>query len=140
MDKLENKCVIVADEELPAGVLANTAVILGMTLGKCIPECIGEDVTDGSGCIHKGITTVSIPILKGSKAFLQNLRSKLYTSAFSDILVVDFSDVAQGCTTYNNYISRAGAIVETDYSYLGIAIYGSRKKVNTLTGSLPLLR
>lgn len=28
MDNIENKCVIVADEELPAGVLANTAAIL----------------------------------------------------------------------------------------------------------------
>jgi len=63
-------------------------------LGKCVPECVGEDVADGSGFIHKGITNVAIPILKGSKNLIRSLRERLFAPDFSDMLVVDFSDVA----------------------------------------------
>ena len=74
MENTENKCVIVADEELPVGILANTAAILGMTLGKCLPDCVGEDIPDGSGLMHKGITNIPIPILKGNKAFIRSFQ------------------------------------------------------------------
>ena len=40
MEAENRKCVMILDEELPAGVLANAAGILGMTLGKQIPEVI----------------------------------------------------------------------------------------------------
>jgi len=140
MDNTENKCVIVADEALPAGILANTSAILGMTLGKCLPDCVGENVADGSGLMHKGITNIPIPMLKGSKLFIKNLRETLFTLEFVGLIVVDFSNVAQGCASYCNYTERAKTLKEADFNYLGIAIYGSKKKVNKLTGSLPLLR
>ncbi len=35
---MEEKCVLVADPTLPAGVLANTAAILGVTLGARRPD------------------------------------------------------------------------------------------------------
>lgn len=38
MEKKNEKCVIVLDSDLPLGVLANTATILGITLGKHFPE------------------------------------------------------------------------------------------------------
>lgn len=136
----EIKCVIVADETLPAGVLANTSVILGMTLGKLLPACVGTDVIDASGTVHKGITMIPIPILKGTRDIIKELRTKLSTEAFSDLVVVDFSDVAQSCMHYNDYISNAESHQEEAFNYLGIAIYGSRKKVGKLTGFLPLLR
>jgi hypothetical protein len=136
----EVKCVIVADEELPTGVLANTSVILGMTLGKLIPEYVGEDVRDASNLVHMGITKLPIPILKGTKEFIRSLRTKLYSDDFSDLLTVDFSDVAQGCMEYKDYIDNAKSLAEEDFNYLGIAIYGNKKKVNKLTGFLPLLR
>ncbi|NCB50945.1 MAG: DUF2000 domain-containing protein [Clostridia bacterium] len=140
MANTENKCVIVADAELPAGILANTAAILGMTLGKWLPECIGEDVEDGSGLVHMGITKIPIPILKGNKELIHTLRQKLYSPEYEDLLVVDFSDVPQSCMSYEKYVAKANTVREEDYIYLGVAIYGSKKKVNTLTGSLPLLR
>ena len=40
---------MVLDENLPLGLLANTAAILGITLGKHMPEAVGADVLDGSG-------------------------------------------------------------------------------------------
>jgi len=46
---------MVIDEELPLGVIANTAAIMGITLGKKMPEVVGANVTDKSGCEHLGI-------------------------------------------------------------------------------------
>ncbi|MDS1030860.1 DUF2000 domain-containing protein [Bacillota bacterium LX-D] len=140
MTNQEIKCVLILDESLPAGILANTAAILGITLGRQAPECIGRDVMDASGHVHMGIVTLPVPILKGNREMLKALRKKLYTSDYSDLTVVDFSDVAQGCNTYDDYMRKAKSTGETDFTYLGIALYGSKKKINKLTGSLPLLR
>ena len=41
MDFQTEKCVIVADGALPPGLIANTAAILGITLGKNLPEAVG---------------------------------------------------------------------------------------------------
>lgn len=48
--------------------------------------------------------------------------------------------MAQSCRTYDEFISRAAAAREEDITYLGIGIWGTKKQVNRLTGSLPLLR
>lgn len=42
----KKKCVMVIDESLPLGIIANTAAIMGITLGKKMPEVVGDDVTD----------------------------------------------------------------------------------------------
>lgn len=54
--------------------------------------------------------------------------------------VVDFSDLAQGCKTYDEFIEKMKDVSETELDYLGIAICGPKKKVNKLTGSMALLR
>jgi hypothetical protein len=140
MQKQDMKCVIVIDENLPLGILANTAAILGITLGKHIPELVGEDVTDASAKDHLGIISVPVPILKGNKEILRDLREKLYTSDFDDVIVADFSDVAQGCNIYSEYLQKVSTVPEKEHTYLGLTLCGSKKKVNKLTGSMPLLR
>lgn len=140
MNHEETKCVIVIDESLPAGIIANTTAILGISLGRLVPEAVGPDVEDASGRLHRGIITLPVPVLKGDRESLRTLREKLYAPDFSDLIVVDFSDVAQGCHVYDDYIQKAGATQESDHNYLGIVLFGNKKKVNKLTGSLPLLR
>lgn len=135
-----SKAVIVIDEGLPAGLIANTAAILGVTLGKRVPECVGHDVTDASGHVHTGIITIPIPILKGGREELRILRRALFSENYADLEVVDFSDVAQGCKTYDKYAELAAGTDETKHNYLGVAIFGDKKKVNKLTGSMSLLR
>ncbi len=136
----EKKCVLVIDETLPAGLLVNTAAILGISLGHLAPEYIGPDITDGSGLPHKGIVKQPVPILKGDRDCLRRLRTALYGQGFEDMTVVDFSDIAQACKQYEDYTTQAGSAQESSFSYLGLLLYGSKKKVNKLTGSLPLLR
>lgn len=140
MFKSGQKCVLVIDGALPAGVAANTAAILGITLGKRFPEIVGPDVADAAGRVHTGITGSPIPILKGDRALLHDLRERLYAEEFSGLLTVDFSDVAQRCRVYDEYISGAAAASPEEFTYYGLAICGDAKKVSRLTGSLPLLR
>ncbi|QIB69340.1 DUF2000 domain-containing protein [Aminipila butyrica] len=134
------KCVMIIDSELPIGIVANTSAILGITLGKHIPEKVGSNVTDASGQAHLGIITLPVTMLRGNKEILRNLRERLHTPEFTDLVVVDFSDIAQSCNIYAEYIAKAAITTEEDYMYLGLALYGNRKKVNKLTGSMPLLR
>lgn len=140
MDLQNEKCVMVIDEELPLGIIANTAAIMGITIGKRMPEVVGVDVTDQTGHEHQGIIEFPVPILKGNAELIRELREKLYEPDYQELSVVDFSDLAQGCRTYEEFIEKMAAAAETELKYLGLAICGNKKKVNKLTGSMPLLR
>ena len=140
MDLQNEKCVMVIDEHLPLGMIANTAAIMGITLGKKMPEVVGTDVTDRTGKEHLGIIAFPVPILKGNAESMKAIREKLYEPDFSDLTVVDFSDLAQSCKTYDEFIGKMKEVSEVDLNYFGIAICGAKKKVNKLTGNMPLLR
>ncbi len=63
MNVENEKCVIVMDERLPLGVAANTAAILGITMGMKMPDVVGEDVPDAQGNAHTGIIQFPVPVL-----------------------------------------------------------------------------
>ena len=131
---------MVINEYLPLGIIANTAAIMGITLGKKMPEVVGADVTDKTGREHLGIIEFPVPILKGNAESLKAIREKLYEPEFSDLTVVDFSDLAQSCKTYDEFIGKMKNTAEVELNYFGIAICGAKKKVNKLTGTMALLR
>lgn len=131
---------MVIDEHLPLGLIANTAAIIGITLGKKMPEIVGADVTGKTGNKHPGIIEFPVPVLKGDAKSIKALREKLYEPYFSDLTVVDFSDLAQGCKTYDEFTEKMKETPETDLNYFGIAVCGAKKKVNKLTGCMALLR
>ena len=140
MDWQNKKCVMVIDGSLPLGIIANTAAIMGITLGKRMPEVVGADVTDQAGRGHLGIIEFPVPILRGTPEAIKQIREKLYQPDFQDLTVVDFSDLAQGCKTYDEFMEKMGRVPESTLQYFGIAVCGAKKKVNKLTGSMPLLR
>lgn len=139
--KVQNeKCVIVVDENLPIGIIANTAAVLGVTMGMKIPDVVGDDVVDLNGNLHMGIIQFPVPILKADTLLLKSIRARLFESQFNELTVVDFSDLAQGCKTYDEFICKMAKTPESELNYIGIALCGSKKLVNKLTGNLPLLR
>ena len=140
MDLKNEKCVMVMDCNLPLGITANTAAIMGITLGKKMPEVVGCDVVDQTGKTHLGIIEFPVPILKGTKEIIKDIREKLYLSEYQDLTVVDFSDCAQGCKTYDEFIGKIAKVPENDLNCYGIDICGAKKKINKLTGSMRLLR
>lgn len=131
---------MVIEESLPTGIIANTAAIMGITLGKEIPEVVGADVYDKTGNVHLGIIEFPVPILKGNNKIIKALRQKLYEPEFSELTVVDFSDLAQSCKTYYEFIKKMREVSESELQYFGIAICGEKKKVNKLTGNIALLK
>lgn len=71
------KCVMVLDENLPVGVIANTAAIPGISLGRKMPDVVGGDVTSQDGVTHAGIITLPVPVLRGSPEQLCHLTGSL---------------------------------------------------------------
>lgn len=120
MDLQNEKCVMVIDETLPAGLIANTAGIMGITLGKEMPDTVGPDVTDKTGCSHRGIIQFPVPVLKADGAKIRELREQLYRPEYADLTVVDFSDTAQSCKTYDEFIDKAAATEEKSFTYLRV--------------------
>lgn len=140
MNSENEKCVMIINDQLPVGFIANTAAIMGITLGKAFPQVIGPNVIDKDGFEHLGIITIPVPVLKANEDKIGEIRKTLYDKQFNDVTVVDFSQVAQGCNIYDEFIKVAASTSMNDFQYYGIALYGPKKLVNKLTGSLPLLR
>lgn len=137
MENGSAKCVVVLDEGLPAGLAVNTAAVLAFTLGREMGSVVGPEVVDGSGASHLGITRLPIPILKANEGVVRDVRSKADEDG---LLVVDFTNAAQTSKTYEEYTEKMAARTAEELKYLGVALYGDKKLVNRLTGSLPLLR
>lgn len=140
MEITNEKCVMIIDKALPLGIIANTAGIMGFTLGKYIPEAIGPKVYDKNGKAHLGIIKFPVPILKADKEKIKIIREQLYQPEFSSLIVVDFSNVAQSCKVYDEFIEKLANTDESQLAYFGVGICGTKKLVNKLTGNLPLLR
>ncbi|MCI8809298.1 MAG: DUF2000 domain-containing protein [Oscillibacter sp.] len=140
MEHRKDKCVLIVDGGLPLGLAANTAAILGITIGQRHPEAVGVDVADGTGEAHLGIIETPVPVLKGEPERLKTLRQRLREAEFSEVTAVDFSDLAQSCRTYMEFQEKMQAVPEDGLQYLGLGLYGPKKLIDRLTGSLPLLR
>lgn len=134
------KCVVITDESISPGIAANISAILGITMGGKLPEIIGSDVADFDGSVHSGIIRFPVPILKCKSEKLRNIREALAASECEDLVYADFSDVAQGCKTYGEFTLKMSNTRESELKYIGIAVCGAAKKINSLTGSLPLFR
>lgn len=136
----QEKCVMIIDEQLPIGLVANTAAILGVTLGKLYPEGIGEDIYDSTGNKHLGIVNFPIPILKTNKEQLQTIRESISQQSEQDVTIIDFSDVAQITNSYEQYRQTLESIAPEKLAYFGICLKGKKKLINKVVGSLPLYR
>lgn len=135
---MNQKCVMIIDENLPVGEIANTAAILGITLGGKTPEAVGESVRDGAGNMHIGVIKIPVPILKASREAIGKLRLRLYERQFGNLTAVDFTDLAQSCKTYDEFIDKMS--YTSELNYIGLALCGDSRMINKLTGNLPLMR
>ena len=134
---MENKCVIIIDETLATGRIANASVILAMSLGKEHPSIVGQDLVNASGNSHSGITTEAIPVLKGGEK-LNQLREK--ARDLEGLTVIDVNSGTSCTRSYEEYAKKLATLEEKDIEYYGVGLYGPKKLVNKLTGSLGVLR
>jgi hypothetical protein len=135
----QQKCVIVIDAELPVGIIANTAAVLSLSLGRAAPHLIGRDLQDQHGHRHHGITTIAIPVLKGSCPSLKALREALREHE-PVLTVIDLTSATLTTQSYEEYADRLATTPLEDLTYQGLALYGPQKIVNRYVGSLGLLR
>jgi len=52
--------------------------------------------------------------LKGNVEKIKEIREKLFEPDFSNLTVVDFSDLAQDCKTYDEFIEKMNGVSEND--------------------------
>lgn len=134
------KCVIVIDEALPAGLIANTAAVLGVSLAARVEGLTGKSLMDKDGRRHEGIINVPVPILAMTKEELKEKYDEILEKGDQDIIAIGFSEIAQKSLSYEDYEMKLASTEKDRISYLGLCIYGPRKKVSKLTGSLRMLR
>lgn len=134
------KYVMIFDESLPVGVIANTAAIMGASLGKADHDVVGITPVDMDGNEHSGLIQFPVPILKSDSDTIQDIRKKALDTYGEDIDIIDFTDIAQKSMTYDDYLNNYKATAGDDISYLGLTLCGPKKAINKLTGNLSLLR
>jgi hypothetical protein len=131
------KIVIVLDPDLPPGLQANAAAVLGFSASRQVPGGIGPEVADADGGRHPGITSLPIPVLACPDGRLADLRAQAL--ALPGVACVDFSDVAQRARRYEDYTSELGVTPAAGIRYLGLCLFGEPGPVRRLTGNLPLV-
>lgn len=133
-------CAVIIDENLPIGLVANTAAILGLSVGKECRSLIGDNTVDGEGNIYPGIVAKPVPILQGNKKVFNYIMEQLPMKKYIGVGFVGFTDLAQKCKTYDEYKQKMSSVSKEDINFIGLAIYGKDKKIKSLTGGLKLLR
>jgi hypothetical protein len=131
------RCVIVVDETLPAGLAANAAAVLAVTLGADCPSLAGADFSDASGRVHRGLIPMGLPVLRAPAEELAALRDRADSESVHVIAMPTFG---QQTNDYDEFRSRVAKTRADELRYLGIAVYGQKRAVRRLTGSLALLR
>lgn len=134
------KCVLIIDNLQPVGIIANTASVLSITLGRHISTIVGHHVYDKKGEKHLGITQMPIPVLGTSSERIKEIRQQLLLLDVENLLMVDFTDIAQKAKTYEHYQASMLSADENNIRYIGIAIHGDKKTINKITGNLSLIR
>ena len=134
---MTERCVIVVDEDLPAGLAANAAAVLALTLGAREPDLAGADFVDADAQPHPGLIPIGLPVLRAPRAELVEIRRRASEDGVS---VVDFPVFGQRTNDYDEFRGMVAATPAAELSYLGVALSGSSRAVRRLTGRLALLR
>lgn len=135
---LTNKMVVIIAAEAPIGVALNTAALLGVGVGRHHDDTVGPDTADAAGTPHTGMCAYPIPILRAPADTLSALRCE--AAARADVTIHDMHQVAQRARTYDQMSTTLTGTKPEDIEYLGLALYGPRTSIDSLTGALPLYR
>jgi hypothetical protein len=133
----EQKCVVVINEADEPGVAANTIACLSFGLGAVFTDAVVDPTPDKNGVPHGGIIDRPVPILSASGDTIRNIFLKAQEL---HVHILDMNNRAQEAHTLDEYKKLLATSETETLSYAGIALYGPKKDVNKLTGSLKLLR
>ncbi|GAA5150601.1 hypothetical protein GCM10023214_00160 [Amycolatopsis dongchuanensis] len=120
------KWVIVADQSLGPGLVANATACLGASVAAVFPGLVGEPVEDGSGQAHPGLPWSGCSILGGDAAKVREIRTKAMSK--EGLFVADMSKHAQASRNYEEYRAAVGGGEEADLSYYAVSLVGPRNR------------
>ncbi|MFD4669671.1 DUF2000 domain-containing protein [Lentzea sp. NPDC058450] len=125
--------VLVLNPELPAWLLANTAAVLGASIGSRERVHIGPDTSDASGTTWQGIAEIGVPVLAASPKELAELRDLAQQAGLTALA---FTEDAQGSRTYEQY--TAAIVTKTTHEMVvhGLALLGDSRRIRKLTKDL----
>ncbi|MAZ83696.1 MAG: hypothetical protein CME90_08805 [Hoeflea sp.] len=130
------KPVIILSRDLPVGLKANFAAVLGMSLGRFHPELVGPDTPTQDRVVLRGITTVALPVLGAAAEDLASL-----FEAGADLpLRLAYMRAAFEARNYADYTDRITAAPLAGHAPQAILLGGPRKAVDRICGNVPLLR
>ena len=133
----QTRCFAVIDHGLPAGKAANAAAVMALTMGARHPHLVGEVLTDSLGNAHPGLIPIGIPVLGAPVQDLPGIRGKAIQAG---IEVVDFPVQGQQTNDYGEFRRMMSVTAPNDVQYLGVMLFGTRKKVGRIVGKYSLLR
>lgn len=134
------KCVMIVDESLPRGIIANTTAALGISLASIEDGLVGKKLKDKNGRLHEGVTNIPIPILALDHVNIKELYDRLQEHGDKEIRMIGFNNVAQRSLHYDDYEMKLLSATKDNIEYLGLCLYGPKKKINKITGNLKMLR
>ena len=132
--------MLIIDNTQPTGVIANIASVLSMTLGYKVNHIVSHDVYDKQGKKHLGITQLPIPILGTSEEKIKELHTRFLSLGNEELVLVDFSTLAQRAKTYDEYEQAMAHASQEDLHYIGIGVCAEKKIINKATGNLSLIK
>ena len=121
------KCVMIVNENLPRGIIANTTAALGISIASLQDGMTVKKLMDRNGRIHESITNLPIPILALPANDVKVLYDNLLELNDEDLKVIGFNDVAQNSHHYEEYKARLLQTAKDNINYLGIYIWTKEK-------------
>ena len=131
-----NKAAIVINPNQPTGLLTNAVACITSGLFLNGAEYVGETII-GSDITYIPITKIPILILKPANTPLIELCQKAQQTGLKCMV---FTREAQTTTNYEEYTQRVKGKNINEVTIVGLGVVGAEEKVNSLTGSLPMLR
>ena len=131
-----NKAAIIIDPELPLGFLANAIACITSGLFVDGQDFVGPEI-QGQGITYIPITKIPILILKPGKKSLQELCKEARSL---NLKYMAFTRQAQSTTDYTAYEKSITGLPLESITLVGLGVIGPEKLVNSLVGSLPMLR
>ena len=131
---------LILANNLPGGVLANTAAILGVTYAKLFGDSLfGPDLMDRSGQMNLGLPMIDLAILNGhsdTNLAIRTLRENLHAEL--PLSVVDVTDATGKTRCYEDYLTLAENTPVLETAYWGVGVCGSADLVLEQTADFGL--
>lgn len=137
---MSEKAVIIVDRELPLGLLANAIAAAALSFGQAVEGLTGCEVRDAAGNVYRGITRIPLPVLTTSPDRMREIRNRSREPEFDGVVAIDFTEQAQRPQTYETYVDVMASTAPDAIVHRALLLHGARRKVEKLTGNLPLLR